>query len=110
MYKSPKVSAMPSFNNGIRPLFQSFHLQRTGASQSLSYLPTLLSFTWPVRVLRALFYPNFHPIQVVFSTRRPQMNTKSFIALIFLALASSVNAVPTRQFAFLSLIVREGLC
>ncbi|KAI0273011.1 hypothetical protein BGY98DRAFT_999921 [Russula aff. rugulosa BPL654] len=83
---------MPSF---IRPLFQSFHLERTGASQPLSYLLILLSFTWPVRVLRALFYPNFYPIQVVLSTRRPQMNTKSFIALIFLALASSVNAVPT---------------
>src|SRR5580658_7636063 len=29
-----------------------FHPQRTGASQFLSPLLTLLSFTWPVRVLR----------------------------------------------------------
>ena len=33
------------------------------------------------------------------------MNTKSFIALIFLALASSVNAAPTRQFLFLGLVI-----
>jgi hypothetical protein len=40
----------------------------------------------------------------------PEMNTKSFIALTFLALASFVNAVPARQFPFLGLFVREGLC
>ena len=40
----------------------------------------------------------------------PEMNTKSFIALTFLALASSVNALPPRQFLFLDLFAREGLC
>ena len=39
-----------------------------------------------------------------------ELNTKSFIALTFLALASSVNALPARQFLFLDLFVREGLC
>ena len=40
----------------------------------------------------------------------PEMNNKPFIALTFLALASSVIAVPACQFPFLGLFVREGLC
>ena len=56
------------------PLFWSFHLQRTGASQFLFFLLTPLSFatTWPVRVL--LSHPNFRPIPkpypILLSSRR----------------------------------------
>jgi hypothetical protein len=63
-----------------------FQLPRTGSSQSLLSVVLFLQFsyhfTWPVRVLYALI-PPYCLVEMI---------SKSFIALLILALTSSVNA------------------
>ena len=100
MYKSLKPCSVQK--TSFIP-FSSLFIFRGQVPHSLylSFFFTLLSFTWPVRVLRIPSHPNSTPYYV--------MNAKSFI-LFVLALALFVNAAPIRrQSPFLGLVLREGL-
>jgi hypothetical protein len=77
-------------------------LQRTGASQALFFVLLLLYFSRFAWLVRLALIPPYSLVEMI---------SKSFIALLIVALTSSVIAAPVapdRQF-LLGLVVREGL-